>query len=170
MYSKPTESRVVKLRRKQPDASPLAMTNLPQRASCTYQPSSISCLCSGQPIPARNNFGLDVGSQTSILDILDLSPGGFWLHLFDLQSLLCLSIKVQEVRTSTLNLACRIRALLPPIVNCCKKLRGFNTAYRGNTSHEYFVQEGSQLSSRSAYFQFHVVRFWYHQISWTYME
>ena len=74
-----------------------------------------------------------------------------------------LSIKVQEVRTITLNLACRIRALLPPIVNCCKKLRGFNAAYGGTTSHEYFeVQEGSQLLSRSADFQFHLVRFWYH--------
>lgn len=121
--------------------------------------------------PSNKQFRLWCGQPNLYLIILDLSPGGFWLHLFNLQSLLSLSIKVQEVCTITLNLACRIRALLPPIVNCCKKLRGFNTAYRGNTPHEYFeVQEGSELSSRSAYFQFHLVRFWYHQTSWTYME
>ncbi len=97
-------------------------TRATPRGSWTYQPPS--SLCSGEPIPATNNFGFDVGCQTSILDI---APGCFRSHFFNLQSLPCLSTRAWEVRTSKLNLECRIRTWLPLILNCCKKLRGFNT-------------------------------------------
>ena len=103
-----------------------------QRGSWTYQPPSTWSFCSGEPIPATNNFH-DVGCQTSILD---LGPGGFWSILFNLQSLLCLSTRAWDVRTSKLNLECRIRTWPPLILNCFKKLRGFkvSTLYPGNTS------------------------------------
>ena len=97
-------------------------TRATQRGSWTYQPPSTWFLCSGKP--ATNNFGFDVGCQTSILD---LAPGSFWSMFFNLQSLPCLSKRAWEVRTSKLNLECRIRTWLLLILNRCKKLRGFGT-------------------------------------------